>query len=202
MKLQTIKNISYKSPQRIWIIFIMSFAAFIALSGLVTGGVIWHKQPRFCAMCHTPMNNYVQNYFGGDTTLQITRHAVGDTLKLKCVDCHESLIREQVREGMNWVTGNYTYPLEKRKIGTRSFCMSAGCHVESKIIEATKDHRNTLFAYNQHEPRHGKQECYNCHSMHGESVLTCNQCHKFDLPDGWISPQPNGVITISKKNIY
>jgi len=199
MKLQTIKNYINKSNHRIWIIFIMSFAAIAAISGMVAGGVIWHQQPRFCAMCHTPMNNYVQNYSCGDTTLLITKHASGDTLKLKCVDCHESIISEQAREGTHWVTGNYTYPLEKRKFGTRSFCMSTGCHVESKIIEATKNHKNTLFAYNQHDPRHGKQECYNCHSMHGKSVLTCNQCHKYELPKGWISPQPNGVITVSKK---
>jgi hypothetical protein len=180
-------------------VLIMAFIAVIALSGLVTGGMIWHQQPRFCASCHTPMNNYVQNYYGGDTTMLITKHASNDSLKLKCVDCHESRIGEQVREGMHWTTGNYTYPLDKRKIGTRSFCMTTGCHVESKIIEATKNHKHTLFAYNQHDPRHGKQECYRCHSMHGRSVFACNQCHKFDLPRGWISPQPNGVIAISMK---
>jgi hypothetical protein len=199
MKLQENKINSNKSRRGIWMILIMSFAALTVISSLVTGGIIWHKEPSFCGTCHTPMNNYVQNYFGGDTTQLITKHASGDTLKLKCVDCHESIISEQVREGMHWVSGNYTYPLEKGIIGTRRFCMSTGCHVESKIIEATKDHKNTLFAYNQHDPRHGKQECYTCHSMHGNSVLTCNQCHKYELPKGWISPQPNGVITVSKK---
>lgn len=199
MKLQAIRNKSNKSSRGFWMILIMSFAVFTAISGLVTGGIIWHKQPSFCATCHTPMTNYVQNYFGGDTTLLITKHASCDTLKLKCVDCHESLLSEQVREGMHWITGNYTYPLENGKIGNRSFCMATGCHVESKIIEATKNHKNTLFAYNQHDPRHGKQECSNCHSMHGTSVLTCNQCHKYELPEGWISPQPNGVIAVSKK---
>jgi hypothetical protein len=199
MTLQAIKNSSNKSHRGIWMILIMSFAAFTAIFGLVTGGIIWHKQPRFCAMCHTPMSNYVQNYYGGDTTMLITKHASCDTLKIKCVDCHKSILSEQVREGVHWVTGNYTYPLEKEKIGTRSFCMSTGCHVESKIIEASKNHKNTLFAFNQHDPRHGKQECYTCHTMHGNSVLTCNQCHKYELPKGWISPQPNGVITVSKK---
>lgn len=148
-------------------------------------------------MCHTPMNNYVQNYFSRDTTKLITKHALCDTLKLKCVDCHESNTGEQLREGAHWVTGNYTFPLEKRNFGTRSFCLR--CHVESKIIEATKTHKNTLFAYNPHNPRHGKQECYNCHSMHGQSVLTCNQCHKYELPKGWTYPQQNGVLAFSKK---
>ena len=199
MKLQEIKNKTNKPGRKISMMVITSFITIVVLSSLLTGGVIWHQQPGFCKSCHTPMNTYVKNYNGGDTTMLITKHAMGDSIKYKCVDCHESKLIEQTREGMHWVTGNYTYPLEKRKFGTRSFCMSAGCHVESKIIAATKNHKNTLFAYNQHDPRHGKQECYNCHSMHGKSVFRCNQCHKFELPKGWISPQPNGVITASLK---
>ena len=199
MKIKRTINTRKKMGSKIWVMLLVSFAVIIAISGMATGGIIWHQQSRFCASCHTPMNTYVQNYNGGDTTLLITKHAKNDSLNLKCVDCHESKIKEQVREGMHWATGDYTYPLEKRNIGTRSFCMTTGCHVESKIIEATKNHKNTLFAYNQHDSRHGKQECYHCHSMHGRSVFACNQCHKFDLPRGWISPQPNGVIAISMK---
>jgi hypothetical protein len=195
MKILKIINIGNRPTYRIRMLFIMSIVAVLSLSGLVTGGIIWHQQPRFCAMCHTPMNKYVQNYYGGDTTLLITKHAMGDTVKLKCVDCHESGLSEQTREGMHWVTGNYTFPFEKRNLGTRSFCMSSGCHDESKLIEATKNHRNSLYTYNQHDSRHGKQECYTCHSVHGESVFTCNQCHKFELSKGWISPQPNGMLT-------
>lgn len=68
----------------------------------------------------------------------ITKHAMGDSIKYKGVDCHESKLSEQAREGLHWATGNYTFPFEKRKFGTRSFCLSTVCHVESKIIEATK----------------------------------------------------------------
>jgi hypothetical protein len=81
MKLQTIKKFINKSNHRILIIMIMSVAAIIEISGLVTGGIIWHQQPRFCAMCHMPMNNYVQNYFGGDTSLLITK----ELLRIKLV---------------------------------------------------------------------------------------------------------------------
>ncbi len=198
MEIQQIKDTSNKPGRKIRAMLLVPFAVIIALFGMVTGGVIWHQQPRFCASCHTPMNSYVRNYYGGDTTRLIVKHAMADTVKLRCIDCHESKLSEQAREGMHWVTGNYTHPLEKRKFGTRSFCLRAGCHVESEIIEATKDHTNTLFSYSQHDPRHGKLECYNCHSMHGQSVFSCNQCHKFELPKNWISPQPNGVITASK----
>lgn len=199
MEIQRANTTNKRPGRRIWISLLVSFAVIAAISGMLTGGIIWHQQPRFCASCHTPMNNYVQNYYGGDTTRLITRHAMGDSNNYKCVDCHVSTLSEQAREGVHWVTGNYTYPLGNRVIGTRSFCMSTGCHVESEIIEATRNNKNTLFAYNQHDPRHGKQECYTCHSMHGKSVFSCNQCHKLALPEGWISPQPNGVIASSMK---
>lgn len=193
------KGSSNKSHSTSWTIIILIFLVIITISGLATGGIIWHRQPGFCTLCHTPMKNYVSSYFSGDTTLMIAKHALADTVKLKCLDCHTSMLSEQLREGANWITGNYTYPLEKRLFGTRSLCMSSGCHVESDIIKATEKHDKSLYAYNQHDSRHGKQECYTCHSIHNESVLTCNQCHKFELPTGWISPQPNGMITSSKE---
>lgn len=194
MRIQITKNSGNSSHTRGWMILIMIFAVIIILSGLTTGGVVWHRQPGFCTLCHTPMKSYVENYFAGDKTLLITQHASGDTTNLKCVDCHSQKLSQQLREGTHWLTGNYTFPLEKRKFGTRSTCLTAGCHVEADIIEATKEHDKSLFSYNPHDPRHGKQQCYNCHSMHGESVFSCNQCHNFELPDGWIAPQPNGVI--------
>nr|WP_321450836.1 cytochrome c3 family protein [uncultured Carboxylicivirga sp.] len=195
MKLKDItRKIHSKMNHRRWMFFMVTLGVVIVMSGLVTGGVIWHEQPGFCTSCHTPMSNYVDNYFAGDTSLLITQHAKCDTLQIKCLDCHESVWSEQAREGVHWVTGNYTFPLEKRAFGTRSFCLTVGCHVEAEIIDATQHHENSLFAYNQHDPRHGKLQCYSCHSMHGQSVLSCNQCHEFDLPDGWIAPQPNGVI--------
>jgi len=185
-------NKGNKSRGNIRLISFTAFVVVLVLSGLVTGGIVWHGQPGFCATCHTPMNSYVENYYGGDTTVMITRHASGNA-SFRCVDCHDQRLKQQMSEGWHWVTGDYTFPLEKREIGTRSFCLSAGCHVEAEIIEATRVH-NTSFSFSQHDPRHGKQECYNCHSMHGASVYSCNQCHHFELPKGWVSPQPNGAI--------
>jgi hypothetical protein len=189
----TTENNDVKRPRKMWVMIFIAVAVIIALSGLVTGGMVWHEQPGFCASCHTPMNQYVESYYGGDTALMITRHATGDT-SLKCVDCHVQTLDQQLSEGAHWLTGNYTFPLNKREIGTRSFCLTEGCHVEAEIIKATTSTHNLSFAFSQHDPRHGKQECYTCHSMHGQSVFTCNQCHHFELPKGWISPQPNGVV--------
>ncbi len=188
------KSADKKSKFTVPKFLILAAVLVVVLSGLGTGGVYWHDQPQFCANCHTPMTQYVDNYYGGDTTLMITRHAMADTVSLRCLDCHAQTLDQQLSEGAHWITGNYTFPLEKREIGTRSFCMTAGCHVEAEIIKATTSNHNMSFAFSQHDPRHGKQECYSCHSMHGQSVYSCNQCHHFELPEGWISPQPNGAI--------
>jgi hypothetical protein len=187
-------------------------AVTVVMAGLVTGGLVWHQKPGFCGICHTPMNSFVEGYRSGDKTLMVTSHATGKSIlhngdqtltttshttgnkTLVCLDCHKPTIKEQVTEASHWITGNYYFPLKQRTFGTRSFCLSEGCHIEADIIKATKDYGGAVL-YNQHEPPHGRQECYSCHSVHGQSVLMCNQCHKLKLPDGWTSPAPNGVIT-------
>ncbi len=199
-----------KSHRRMRLTLGAAGVVLVVLAGLVTGGLAWHEKPSFCATCHTPMKSYFDGYKGGDKTLMITPHATGETLlhsddktltntlhttgtkTLSCLDCHKPTIQEQVTEGLYWVTGNYEFPLKQRVFGTRSFCLSAGCHDEADIMKATKDYGGAA-SFNQHDPRHGKQECYRCHSMHGKSVLMCNQCHKLKLPDGWFSPPATGA---------
>jgi hypothetical protein len=168
---------------------------------LTAGGLAWHRQPGFCGLCHTPMTNYVQDYNGGDDVIMITPHAKAKK-PVRCLDCHKQTFKDEVTEAVHWVTGNYEYPLKKREFGTREFCLVSGCHDEGEILKATKEKRmsraiNTIgdsIEYNQHDPRHGKQSCYRCHSVHGKSVLLCNQCHKLQAPKGWRSPAPNGVV--------
>jgi hypothetical protein len=161
-----------------------------AAAGMVTGGVVWHEKPGFCATCHTPMGGYVKGYQSGDKTLMITAHATGKTTYV-CLDCHKPTIKEQVAQASHWVSGDYTFPLDHQAFGTRSFCLSAGCHVEADVIKGTKDYGGAV-SYNQHDPRHGKLECNSCHSMHGQSSLMCNQCHNLKLPAGWTTPPPMG----------
>ena len=200
-----------KSQNKKLFVLINAGIVVFVFAGLTTGGVIWHAQPGFCGTCHTPMNKYVENFKSGDTTLMITPHATGESLihakdetsiavhhdknegPIKCLECHDTTIKEQLTEGKHWLTGNYYFPLEERKFGTREFCLSPECHNEDEIIKATENYGGAI-PFNQHDPRHGKMECYRCHSMHGKSVLSCNQCHNLKLPEGWIEPQVNGVI--------
>ncbi len=191
------KNNRNKSGRKKWSTLIITLVIILGVSGMVMGGMVWHSKPSFCYSCHTPMYEYADNYFSEDTTRLIVQHAMAEDGAIECLDCHTQTLDEQLTEGVHWVSGNYTFPLETRDFGTRSFCLAEGCHVEEEIIEATTSNHGMSFAFSQHDPRHGKQECNTCHSMHGESVYSCNQCHDFELPEGWVSPQPNGDIVSS-----
>jgi hypothetical protein len=168
---------------------------------LTVAGLAWHRQPSFCGLCHTPMTNYIQGYKSGDSTLMITAHAKAKKA-VRCLDCHNQTLKEEITEAIYWLTGNYEYPLKKREFGTRAFCLTSGCHDETAILKATKEKRMSRainitggsVEYNQHDSRHGKQACYRCHSVHGKSILLCNQCHKLQEPKGWTSPAPNGIV--------
>jgi hypothetical protein len=191
-----------KSPRSRMFVLGGAGIVVLAMAGMGTGGMVWHQKPSFCATCHTPMGNFVKGYKSGDKTLMITAHATGKSAKgtrttnavkttQVCLDCHKPTITDQVTQGAHWLTGNYEFPLKQELLGTRNFCLSPGCHIEAEVIKATKDYGGAV-PYNQHDPRHGKLECYRCHSMHGQSVLMCNQCHNLKLPDGWISPPTMG----------
>jgi hypothetical protein len=181
-----------KSPRRTWLTLVAVGVVLVVLAALVASGLVWHEKPSFCAVCHTPMKSYVDSYQGGDKTLMITQHSTGKTV-LSCLDCHKTTIKQDATEAFHWVTGNYEFPLKPRAFGTRGSCLTSGCHDEADIIKKTKDYGGAA-PYNLHDPRHGKQECYRCHTMHGKSVLMCNQCHKLKMPKGWVSPSITGVV--------
>jgi len=163
------------------------------LAILVVVGLVWHTKPSFCGtFCHSPMAPYAKGYSSGDKTLLITAHAQGSR-KLVCVDCHEPKLSQQLSEVKHWVSGDFTDPLEKRNLATRAFCLKK-CHDEDKIIAATKDYGGKK-GFNPHDPRHGKMECYFCHSMHSKSTLYCVNCHNAKLPDGWAKPTSKGKIS-------
>ncbi len=193
--------------------------AGIVVGVIVVVGIamfIWHDQPSFCGtVCHTPMSTYVESYdaepntattdaYGNEVSnscamLSVTHKEAG----LKCLDCHEADMGQQVSEGVNWVSGNYTYPLYERStedltsaVGnddSDSFCLKSGCHdgINSRedLEEATSD-----LSFNPHSGQHGNQECSDCHKAHRASTLTCTECHndaKDIMPDGWTTYSEN-----------
>ena len=183
------KGTPTRSRNRLWITL---GAVAVVLVVLVAGGLVWHRSPSFCgAVCHTPMKGYVDGYTSGDAKLLVTAHAEGPK-GLSCLDCHEPELGQQVTEGVRWVSGDYVYPLKPAGFGTRAFCLDSGCHDEAKIISATANYGGQQ-RYNPHDPRHGKAQCGTCHSMHRVSTLSCNQCHKLKLPEGWAPPVGPGM---------
>lgn len=177
-----------RKPRKAWIV------GGVILGMLIIVGVgmfVWHEQPSFCgALCHDVMGDYVEGYESVDSNLLITTHARANQ---DCLGCHEPTINQQVGEFFTYVSGDYSVPLEKSGIGTREFCMTAGCHDNwDAIVEATSNWPGTETVYNPkgiynpHENHRGDSDCGDCHQIHRPSELHCAECHNIEVPDGWL----------------
>lgn len=97
-------------------------------------------------------------------------------------------------EGINWVTGNYVYPLEERDtdmlteargLDGDEFCLNESCHnlTRDDLVKATSG-----MEFNPHKAQHGAIECSECHKAHRASVMYCTQCHsEAEVPEGWLT---------------
>ena len=195
-----------------WPIITGVIVAVLVIAG--AGMWVWHEQPSFCgAICHTPMDGYLATYdaapnaaatdaYGNEVSnsnamLAVTHATAGIT----CLQCHEANLGQQMSEGMNWVSGNYEFPLEERSLedltsavgndDPDSFCLKSGCHDalgvtdRKSLQEATAD-----LDWNPHVAQHGEIECSECHKAHRASTVYCGQCHSEankDMPEGWVS---------------
>ena len=179
-----------KRRGRRWPIVAGVLAVVIVAAG--AGFWVWHEQPSFCnAICHTPMDPYVEDYYADDPTLLATAHRVAD---VTCLDCHVPTLSEQMSEGINWVTGNYVYPLEERDtdmlteargLDGDEFCLNESCHnlTRDDLVKATSG-----MEFNPHKAQHGEIECSECHKAHRASVMYCTQCHsEAEVPEGWLT---------------
>lgn len=170
----------------------------------------WHETPSFCgAICHSPMDPYLPTYYSepGDQGVDKWGNTVSDSSSMLsathreyadmgCMSCHVPSIQEQVTEGLEWVVGNYYYPLNERDlsrlvyyrgVGETEFCMNSSCHNMTKddLTEATSESTR-----NPHSWHHSEYDCSDCHKAHRASVMICSQCHDdYTLPDGWITYQ-------------
>ncbi|NTW29584.1 MAG: cytochrome c3 family protein [Coriobacteriia bacterium] len=131
------------------------------------------------------MGSYVAGFYSDDNDLLITKHSAAN---VKCLDCHEATLGQQLREALAYVRGDYAFG--DVTIGTREFCLS--CHDWDEIVEATSDWTgkvtvyNTTGIYNPHNNHRGDADCLSCHSMHSQSILKCAECHEVAVPDGWL----------------
>lgn len=172
-----------KRKRKRWPVVAGVLAAVLVVAG--AGFMVWHEQPSFCnAICHDPMDPYVEGYFSDDKDLlAVTHRLVGN----ECLDCHEPTMSQQIQEGIAWATGNFYSDLEKRDLGNEDLCLNEACHVREDIVAATEDWGGTDF--NPHASHVGKDvTCGDCHSVHRASVMYCNECHNAELPAGWVDP--------------
>lgn len=205
------KEAAPKKKGKKWPIVVGVVAVVLIAAG--AGFWVWHEQPSFCnAICHTPMDPYNATYDQEANTTGIDKwgNEVKNTSAMlsithkasvedggagaTCMSCHVPTLSEQMSEGMNWVTGNYVYPLEERDTdmltearGTEgdSFCLNESCHnlTRADLIEATSNRE-----FNPHVAQHGEIACSECHKAHRASVLYCTQCHsEAEVPDGWLT---------------
>lgn len=182
---------SSKRPRKKWPVTIGVAVAVVAVAA--AGFWAWHEQPSFCnAICHSPMDAYVDGYYE-DASLEAYAHQqVGVT----CLQCHEAKLDEQIHEGLVWVSGNFGTEENGMlsTVGVRSdakMCATSGCHDLEEVVAATENWGGEA-GVNPHESHQGYAiDCGNCHGVHGTSYLYCNTCHDYEVPDGWIDPSDN-----------
>ena len=70
---QTAEPAAQKKKKK-WPIVVGVVVAVLVVAG--AGFWVWHEQPSFCnAICHSPMDYYVETYDSGDPNLGVTAHA-------------------------------------------------------------------------------------------------------------------------------
>ncbi len=178
------KSTKIKAKKKTMVV-ISIVAAVVVVAGV--GFFVWHEQPSFCnAVCHVPMDDYVEGYYSTDASVLASTHAQG---KVTCLGCHEANLGEQVAEGVVWVSGSYSVPLEKRDFASEENCLSSGCHNMSRE-ELTQKTAN--LPRNPHDwSMHGSIDyaCGDCHSIHDQQVDQCAGCHgDIELAQGWTAP--------------
>ncbi|MGV8082237.1 MAG: cytochrome c3 family protein [Coriobacteriia bacterium] len=172
----------------------------VVLVAIGLGFGVWHEKPSFCnAICHSPMDNYVEGYYSSET-LMVAKHGQAD---VSCLDCHKPVLSEQFTEGIAWLKHNFSVDEEgfiigadaAKTVGTRDSCYK--CHNDGDAstgedwpdIQAATADLNGHEGANPHKSHNGDQECSDCHMSHRNSALACDKCHGFEPPDGWVKPK-------------
>lgn len=206
-----------KSPKRRRKVGVIVGVVVVVLVVAGAGLWTWHEQPSFCgAICHTPMDNYLETYEAepGQPAADKWGNEVADASGMMaplhradagtdCLDCHTPVLSQQISEGVNWVSGNYQFPLNERTltqitepagIDYDQLCLNESCHnmTREDLVDATAD----MGTYNPHSMHHEELDCGTCHKAHRASVMYCTQCHATaEVPEGWVSMAESNAMT-------
>jgi len=118
---------------------VVGLAVLVVLAALLAGGWTWHEQPSFCgAVCHKVMGEYVASWEDGGGLAQAHAEAASTEYAdgVKCLDCHEPTLQEQIEEVQTYVTGSYRNPLAKVTFSD-DFCFR--CHDSWETVAAGTD---------------------------------------------------------------
>ena len=165
--------------------------AVIVVAGV--GFMVWHEQPSFCnAICHSPMDYYVETYSSDDESMGVVVHAEEG---VNCLDCHNPQLTEQITEVMCWLSDDYLMDADGLmladglELASEEFCTKGGCHDMDQVTADTWGFEDNEEQYNPHSSHQDYAlECNDCHKSHSTSVLMCNECHTLNMPEGWEAP--------------
>jgi len=135
---------------------------------------------------------YYTGYNSGDENLLITTHA---KYGVTCAQCHDQsnldkwTAAEKDAEGFvvdeDYEFGRYSC-LACHDDGNPLTGKELAEFKDSVILEGTVTTYNKQGLYNVHSNHRSEQNCTDCHTMHGESVVSCTFCHELDaIPEGW-----------------
>ncbi len=172
----------------------MVLGIVVAVIVIVGAGFwVWHEQPSFCnAICHSPMDSYVETYYSEDSGMMASVH---ENAGVNCLGCHEAKTTEQVTEVCAWVADDYplysdgTLASDTSGMASEETCAKSGCHNMDDVIANTWGYEGNDAKYNPHSSHQdGNIQCGDCHKSHSTSTVYCNQCHDLNMPDGWEAP--------------
>jgi len=174
-KPQDEKNSASPSPWKTRRLLGVSIFVYIAILvvavGVSASAVVIHESdtnPSFCGTCHI-MEPNVTSYLTSDNLDHV--HSQAGVL---CKDCHDYPLAEEIRAGVNFLTGNYvlneTGELPQRDFGDE---ICTQCHVSLENVARSTD----FLYYNPHDTRMGTFTCNTCHVSHGEQIDYCSECH-------------------------
>ena len=183
------QDASAKRPKKKWPLALGVVVAVLVVAG--AGFWVWHEQPSFCnAICHEPMDFYVEGYYANEGELANAHQVAAGTT---CLQCHEATPETQIKEGLAWIAGDYRMS-EDGSLATltvradTAMCATSGCHNMDEVIASTANWGGQA-GVNPHESHQGVAiDCSNCHVAHGQSMMYCNTCHDYEVPTGWASP--------------
>lgn len=142
---------------------------------VVVGVVGWEYTgtAEFCSMCHI-VTPYYESWKSGQYLDH--RHAIKG---VTCVDCHVEPGKHKImemgkymKEGINYVTGNYPTPLPEANL-TKEYCLK--CHgTYNELAQKTSNVKP-----NPHMHHLGEIQCTLCHKSHKPFVNHCAECHEW-----------------------